>query len=109
MDRRKCERSSWELLVECPHELGEHEPREARFEAQGPIVKCDPFCVAAAVPVEPSLDLQQASVSDDQNRVNLRRRSADPLSDVSVEILLQLLDALGRCQSDGMTISTDVM
>ncbi|MDQ0612301.1 hypothetical protein QFZ83_006472 [Variovorax sp. W1I1] len=60
-------------------------------------------------PVEPSLDLQQASVSDDQNRVNLRRRSADPVSDVSVEILLQLLDALGRCQSDEMTISTDVM
>lgn len=67
MDRRKCERSSWKLLVKCPHEIGEHEPREARFEAQGPIVKCDPFCVAAAVPVELSLDLQQASVSDDQN------------------------------------------
>jgi hypothetical protein len=83
------------VLIECTLGIGEHEPREGRFEAPRPIVKRDPLCATAAVPVEPSLDLQLPSVSDDQIRVNLRRRSDDPMLDVSAEIPLQLFDALG--------------
>ncbi len=84
------------VLVECPRGIGEHEPREARFEARGPIVKRDPFSVAAASPIEPGLDFQQAPVVDDPIGINLWRRSDDPMPDVSTEIALQLLDALGQ-------------
>ena len=68
------------VLIERQLWIGEHEPFEARFEVRGPIVKCDPLCVTAAVSIEPGLDLQLPSVSGDQIWVNLRRRSDDPVT-----------------------------
>jgi hypothetical protein len=83
------------VLIECTLGICEDEPREGRFEAPRPIVKCDPFRVAAAIPIEPSLDFQLAPVVDHYMGGNLRRRSDDPMLDVGTEIPLQLLDAFG--------------
>lgn len=84
------------VLIERATGVGEDEPPEARFEARGPIVKRDPLCITAAVPVEPGLDFQLAPVVDGRIGINLRRRSDDPVPNVSTEIALKLFDALGK-------------
>jgi hypothetical protein len=83
------------VLIERPLGIGENEPFEARFEARGPIVKRDPFRVAAAIPIEPGLDFQLATLVDGRIGVDLRRRADDPVPSVIAEIPLQLLDAFG--------------
>jgi hypothetical protein len=96
------------ILIERPRGVGEHEPFEARFKVPGPIVKCDPLCVVAAVSVELGLDLQLPPMVDSDMGVNLRRRADDPVSDVGTGIPLQLFDAFARRQSDEVTTSTDL-
>ena len=83
------------VLIERAFGIGENEPREARFEVRGPIVKRDPFRVTAAIPIEPGLDFQLATVVDHYTGVNLRRRPNDSMLDFGTEIPLQLLDAFG--------------
>lgn len=83
------------VLIERTFGIGENEPREARFEVRGPIVKRDPFRLATAIPIEPGLDFQVAPVVDGRIGINLRRRSDDPVPNVIAEIPLQLLDAFG--------------